>query len=96
MKKLIAICALGFASMMFAQAPAIYNKCVACHGKDGKKVGVAPKALAGLTKEEVVSFLQGYKNKTIKSPKANLMYAQAKNLSDADINTLAEYIATLK
>lgn len=96
MKKIIAICALGFASMAFAQAPALYNKCVACHGKDGKKVGVAPKAIAGLTKDQVVTMLKGYKDKTIKSPKANLMYNQVKNLSDADINTLADYISTLK
>ncbi|MCE3046552.1 c-type cytochrome [Helicobacter kayseriensis] len=96
MKKIIAICVLGLSSMMFAQAPALFNKCVACHGKDGKKVGIAPQPLAGLSKDEVVKFLQGYKNQTIKSPKANMMYSQAKNLSDADINTLAEYIATLK
>ncbi|WP_027327442.1 c-type cytochrome [Helicobacter pametensis] len=96
MKKIIALCAIGFASIMFAQAPALYNKCVACHGKDGKKVGIAPKALAGLSKQEVLDFLHGYKDKTIKSPKANLMYNQVKNLSDADMETLANYISTLK
>lgn len=96
MKKVVALCALGLASMLFAEAPALFKKCVACHGADGKKVGVAPKPLAGLSKQEASDFLHGYKNKTIKSPKANIMFGQVKNLSDADIETLAEYISTLK
>lgn len=96
MKKIVALCALGLASMLFAEAPAIFKKCVACHGVDGKKVGIAPKAIAGLKKEEIVTLLHGYKNKTIKNPKANIMYGQAKNLSDADIDALATYISSLK
>ncbi|ANV98606.1 cytochrome C [Helicobacter enhydrae] len=96
MKKIVALCALGLASMLFAEAPAVFKKCVACHGADGKKVGVAPKAIAGLPKEEVIKFLNGYKNKTIKTPKAAIMYAQAKNLSDADIAALADYLSALK
>ncbi len=96
MKKIVALCALGLASMLFAEAPAVYKKCATCHGADGKKVGVAPKAIAGLSKKEALDFLVGYKNKTIKTPKANTMFIQVKNLSDADMNALADYIATLK
>lgn len=96
MKKVAALCALGLASMLFAEVPAVYKKCVTCHGADGKKVGVAPKAITGLSKQEALDFLNGYKNKTIKTPKANTMYIQVKNLSDADMNALADYIATLK
>lgn len=96
MKKIVALCALGLASMLFAEVPAVYKKCVTCHGADGKKVGVAPKAIAGLSKEEALNFLKGYKDKTIKTPKANTMYIQVKNLSDADMDALADYIATLK
>lgn len=96
MKKIVTLCALGLASMLFAEVPAVYKKCVTCHGADGKKVGVAPKAIAGLSKEEALNFLKGYKDKTIKTPKANTMYIQVKNLSDADMNALADYIATLK
>lgn len=96
MKKIVALCALGLASILFAEAPAVYKKCTTCHGVDGKKVGVAPKAIAGLSKQEALDLLQGYKNKTIKTKKANTMFIQVKNLSDADMNALAEYIATLK
>lgn len=96
MKKILALCALGFASMLFAEAPAIYKKCAACHGNDGKKVGIAPKPLAGLSKAEATNMLKGYRDKTIKTPKAAVMYAQAKNLSDADIDALADFIASLK
>lgn len=96
MKKIVALCALGLASMLFAEVPAVYKKCVTCHGADGKKVGVAPKAISGLSKEEALNFLKGYKDKTIKTPKANTMYIQVKNLSDADMDALADYIATLK
>lgn len=96
MKKILALCALGFASMLFAEAPAIYKKCIACHGADGKKVGIAPKAIGGMSKEEVGKWLKGYRDQTIKTPKAAVMYAQAKNLSDADIEELAAYISTLK
>lgn len=96
MKKIVALCALGLASMLFAEVPAVYKKCVTCHGADGKKVGVAPKAIAGLSKQQALDFLNGYKNKTIKTPKANTMFIQVKNLSDADMNALADYIATLK
>lgn len=96
MKKIVALCALGLASMLFAEVPAVYKKCVTCHGADGKKVGVAPKAIAGLSKQEALDFLNGYKNKTIKTPKANTMYIQVKSLSDADMDALAEYISTLK
>ncbi|RDU69690.1 cytochrome C [Helicobacter cholecystus] len=96
MKKFVAIFALGLASMLFAEAPAVYKKCTTCHGVDGKKVGVAPKPIAGLSKQQAIDLLTGYKNKTIKTPKANTMFIQVKNLSNEDINTLAEYIATLK
>ena len=96
MKKIIALCALGLTSMLFAEAPALFKKCVAWHGVDGKKVGISPKPLAVLSKEEALKFLHGYKDKTIKSPKANIMFNQVKNLSDADLETLAEYISTLK
>lgn len=96
MKKIVALCALGLASMLFAEVPAVYKKCVTCHGVDGKKVGVAPKVITGLSKQEALDFLNGYKNKTIKTPKANTMYIQVKNLSDEDMNALADYIATLK
>lgn len=96
MKKIIALCALGLASMLLAEVPAVYKKCVTCHGADGKKVGVAPKAITGLSKQEALDFLHGYKNKTIKTPKANTMFIQVKNLSDADMDALADYIATLK
>lgn len=102
MKKIIlGILSLGLvSSIAFAGGAEVYAKynCKMCHGPDGKKMAPGAKHLiTGLSKEKVLADLKGYKAGTTNNGgNAKIMYAQAKKLSDADIEALAEYIATLK
>lgn len=99
MKKLLFLTLLSFASFAFAEAPAVFKKCIACHGPDAKKVAPGSKGgitIAGMAKDELVKQLKGYKAKTADNGGAKaIMYGQAANLSDADIEALADYISKL-
>ena len=99
MKKLLFLTLLSFASFAFAEAPAAFKKCIACHGPDAKKVAPGSKGgvtIAGMAKDELVKQLKGYKAKTADNGGAKaIMYGQAANLSDADIEALADYISKL-
>ncbi|TLD95733.1 c-type cytochrome [Helicobacter jaachi] len=99
MKKLLFLVFLGFVSTAFAEAPAAYKKCIACHGADGKKVAPGSKGnakIAGMSKDELLKQLKGYKAKTADNGGAKaIMYGQMANVSDADIELLADYIAKL-
>jgi len=77
---------------------ALYTKCVACHGVDGKTKALGKSAvLAGQSKEEIATKLKGYKAGTINvAGMGMLMQGQVKSMSDADIEAVATYIATLK
>ena len=55
MKKLLLLTLLGFASLAFADAPAAFKKCVACHGPDAKKIAPGSKGdvtIAGMAKDD--------------------------------------------
>lgn len=99
MKKLLFLTLLSFASFAFAEAPVAFKKCIACHGPDAKKVAPGSKGgitIAGMAKDELVKQLKGYKAKTADNGGAKaIMYGQAANLSDADIEALADYISKL-
>ena len=99
MKKLLFLTLLSFASFAFAEAPAVFKKCIACHGADAKKVAPGSKGgvtIAGMAKDELVKELKGYRAKTAENGGAKaIMYGQAANLSDADIEALADYISKL-
>ncbi|AWK61318.1 cytochrome c553 [Helicobacter cinaedi PAGU611] len=99
MKKLLFLTLLSFASFAFAEAPAVFKKCIACHGADAKKVAPGSKGgvtIAGMAKDELVKELKGYRAKTADNGGAKaIMYGQAANLSDADIEALADYISKL-
>lgn len=98
-KALMLMLIFGLGSLIAAEAPAIYKKCTVCHGIDGKKVAPGTKGkitIAGLPKAQIITDLKGYKAKTMsKGGAAAIMQAQAANLSDADIESLAEYISNL-
>ncbi|MBN2824132.1 MAG: c-type cytochrome [Campylobacterales bacterium] len=95
MKKIAVSMLIAGATMLMAEAPASYTACKACHGEKGEKgFAAAPtKVPANLTKEKIVESLNGYKAKTITGPTAAMMYGQAANLTDAQIEELATYIA---
>ena len=99
MKKLLILALLGFASFAFADAPAVFKKCIACHGPDAKKVAPGSKGgvtIAGMAKDELLKQLKGYKAKTADNGGAKaIMYGQMANVSDEDIELLADYISKL-
>lgn len=99
MKKLLILGLLGFASFAFADAPAAFKKCIACHGPDAKKIAPGSKGdvtIAGMAKEDLLKKLKGYKAKTEDNGGAKaIMYGQMASVSDADIEALADYISKL-
>ena len=70
-----------------------YASCGACHGSNGGG-GVGP-ALAGQTVEYIIGRLMQYKAGEKVGSQSNLMWANAGNLTDQDMQDLAEYIVTL-
>lgn len=78
----------------------LYKKCIACHGEKGDKVApgsVGSVYLADISKDEIIEALKGYRAKNFsKGGTFAIMYLQANGLSDGDIETLADYIASFK
>lgn len=78
----------------------LYKKCIACHGEKGDKVApgsVGSVYLADIPKDEIIKALKGYRAKNFsKGGTFAIMYLQANGLSDGDIETLADYIASFK
>jgi len=70
-----------------------YAVCSACHGATGGG-GMGP-ALAGQTVEYIVDRLRSYKAGETLGPQSGMMWGQAANLSETDIQDLAEYVKTL-
>jgi cytochrome c553 len=70
-----------------------YAKCVACHGANGEKVALGKsKIIKVMTKAEIVSALNGYKDGSYGGAMKTLMKGQVASLSDADIQAIAEKI----
>ncbi|TLD97700.1 c-type cytochrome [Helicobacter jaachi] len=80
-------------------ASVLYSKCASCHGKDGKSIApgsVGNVLLASLNKQQVIESLKGFRARTLsRGGNSVIMYMQAKNLSDDDIEALAAYIDAL-
>ena len=91
---------LGVSGLLAADGATLYKRCAACHGPAGDKVppGVKMKdTINALSKEKIVSDLKGYKAKTLNQYGSGpIMSAQVANLSDADIEAVAEYVSNLK
>ena len=70
--------------------------CAACHGGDGRS-GALPEypKIAGQNRKYLVNALQAYKAGRRVGTFAALMSETAKNLSDADIELLADFVAGL-
>ena len=70
--------------------------CASCHGADGNAPidGMYPK-LGGQYADYLAQSLQGYRNGTRAGATADVMAAQAKNLSDQQIADLAAYYASV-
>ena len=83
--------------MLAADGAALYNKCAGCHGANGEKVALGKsKIINELSKEDLVSSLKGYKDGSYGGSMKTLMKSQVAKLDDAQIDSLASYISTLK
>lgn len=88
-RKLFCLCI--FTSILFANP---YAKCIGCHGQNGEKAALNGKSkiIQDMTKDEIKDAMNGYKNGSYGGAMKNLMIAQVKNLSDADIELIANTI----
>ncbi|NPA64931.1 MAG: c-type cytochrome [Epsilonproteobacteria bacterium] len=94
MKRLILFLALA----LFAhEGEKLYSKygCYGCHGIDAKGGNGFP-PLANKPKGYLIDRLQKYRLGTITSNRSDMMKPYAKNLSDKEIETIADYLANLK
>jgi cytochrome c553 len=75
-----------------------YAKCAGCHGADGKTLalGKSP-VIAGQSKEELVTKLNGYKAGTRnEAGMGNLMKGQVATMDDTAIEAVSIYISEMK
>ncbi|MCT7912054.1 c-type cytochrome [Arcobacter lacus] len=96
MKKIV-LTTLAVVAFAFADAPASYATCKACHGVKGE-INITTQSKnhvpANLTKAEIEKALHGYKDGSYAGagPMKALMKGQVAKLSDADIKALADYM----
>ncbi len=99
MKKVtLALMLAGAASLVMADGAALYKKCAGCHGAKGEKKALGKSAvIGGMDVATLVNDLKEYKaGKRNVHGMGMMMKTQVQSLSDADIQTLAEYIHGLK
>ena len=70
-----------------------YTSCIACHGAGGEG-GVGP-ALVGHSATDTTAMLVQYKNGETRGNQSALMWGQAAQLNNTDIDNLAIFIETL-
>ena len=72
------------------------SSCLSCHGmKAEKKALTKSQVIQGWNVAKIEDALHGYKNKTYGKAMKTIMQGKTKDLSDADIKALANYISTL-
>jgi len=93
MKRLVKTVALG-ALLVSSSAYAVsIAACVGCHGQNFEKKAMGKsKVVKDMTKKEIVDSLKGYKAGTYGDTMKQMMVAQVKNLSDADIEAMSALI----
>lgn len=79
-------------------APAAYDSCKGCHGADGKTKALGKSAvIAGQDKAALIASMNEYKAGTRDvAGMGMLMKGQVANMSDADIEAVAEYLSSIK
>jgi cytochrome c553 len=99
MKKLLPLILLTVVTTnAIATGQSLYKNCAGCHGDTGTtKALQLSKPISGQEKDKTIVQLTAYKNGELnKYGLGNIMKMQVATLSDGDIKSLAEYIATLK
>ena len=74
----------------FSSIRSLWAGCAACHGGNGGG-GVGPK-LAGQTADTIIMKLTTYKNNGQVGPMSQMMWGQAANLSEAEIETIGKFV----
>lgn len=94
MKKLLFISLVaGLFTTQGLLAEDLYKKCIACHGAQGEKVALGKsKIIKDMSKEDFIASMKGYQDGSYGGPMKAMMTGQVKNLTDADIEALADYI----
>jgi len=79
-------------------ASKLYAKCAGCHGNKGEKKALGKSApIGGMDKEKLKKDIKDYKAGTLnRYGMGPLMKGQVGNLSDEEIDALADYISKLK
>jgi len=79
------------------RAKNLYEKCTGCHGEDGEKSALGKSDPIGGKEEDILkALLIGYKLGELNQyGMGGLMEVQVSNLSDDDIDLLAEFISKL-
>ncbi|WP_320034883.1 c-type cytochrome [Halarcobacter sp.] len=73
----------------------IYLKCAGCHGASAEKPALGKsQVIKGWDKDKIVSSLNGYKDGTYGGVMKGVMKSQVSNMTQEDIEAVAEYIAT--
>lgn len=87
----------GTAGLVQAQDPnaarALAATCFTCHGTEGRSVGGVPPSLAGQGRVSLLQQLKDFKEG--KRP-ATVMHQQAKGYTDAQLELIAGYFASIK
>lgn len=96
-KIVISVLALGLAAGVQAGDPAAgkakTDTCTGCHGMNGKSTMPANPNLAGQKEAYLVKAMKAYRDGTRKDP---MMNAMAAALTDADIDDIAAFYASVK
>ena len=79
------------ASDPFSSIRGLWAGCTACHGQSGQGMGAFPK-LAGKDSEYISQRLYAYQNRETIGNMSSMMWAQAGQLTDQDIETLGNFI----
>lgn len=77
-----------------AAGQARYAACMGCHGPAGQGMGPSP-AVAGKDYDYLVEVMQKYRAGQTVGPMSPMMIPAAMGLSDADIENLAAYMASM-
>lgn len=97
MKKIILGLTLISTMMLAADGAALYSKCAGCHGSQGEKKALGKsKVINEMSKEDLVTALNGYKDGSYGGPMKGLMKGQVANLSVEDIEVLVLHITDTK
>ncbi len=96
MKKVALALIFAGTSIAMADGAALYAKCAGCHGADGKTKALGKSnPIAGLSADEIVKDLEGYKAGTLnKHGMGGVMKGQA-NMSPEDMKAVADHISKM-